>query len=64
MKVLKNLSRLNVETIFRGRKISLPAKHSLTLDDDEESKALAKYLLETYGFIIDISSLYREEVRE
>lgn len=63
MKVLKNLSHNTVETIFRGRKIVFHPKRSMVLGDDEESLALAKHLLETFGFIIDRSSLYSEEVK-
>jgi hypothetical protein len=64
MKVLKNLSRLRVETNFRGRRIVFLPKRSMVLGDDEESLALVKHLTSIYGFIIDRSSLYSKEVKK
>lgn len=56
MKILKNIGRSNIKTIFRGREIKLPAKHSLTLDwDDEEHRALYYHLTGIFGFVIDIT---------
>ena len=58
MRVLKNFSRVNINTIFRGRKIVLPGKKALTLlnyDTDEEDRALYAYLTQIYGFVLDIT---------
>lgn len=65
MKVLKNLSRKRVETIFRGRKITFMPKHSMVLEENEEGIALARHLLGTYGFIIDRTALFeKKEVKK
>lgn len=62
MRIIKNVSRTNVKTIFRGRKIELPAKHSLSLDwEREEDRALYYYLTKVYDFVIDITSRILEE---
>lgn len=50
-----------MNTIFRGRNISLPAKHSMILDEkDEEELALYRYLTQTFDFVIDISQRFME----
>lgn len=59
MKILKNISRANIKTIFRGREFNLPAKHSMGIDEkDEEQKALYDFITQTYGFVIDITVNY------
>ena len=61
IKVIKNVSRKDVELIFRGRKISMPAKHSMILNEkDEGEKALYNFLTQTCDYIIDISTRFME----
>jgi len=52
-KVIKNPSLTNIEASFRGRPIILKAKRSLRTPDGEEGDAMARYLLETWGFLQD-----------
>ena len=60
MKVLKNLSKLTVKTIFRGREIVFLPKRSMVLGDGEEDIALARHLTGIYDFIIDRTSLFEK----
>ena len=51
--IIKNPSRTNISTIFRGRPLILKAKRSMKTPDGEEGDAMAKYLLETFQFLQD-----------
>lgn len=62
MIVLKNINgKATARGFFRGRNIVIPPKFSYTLEDDEEGKAEAAYLLSTFGFLVDITSLIKEQ---
>jgi len=54
---LRNISRTNISTNFRGHIIEVKPKQLLVLDrHNEEHKALSTYLTHTFGFVIDVSS--------
>lgn len=61
MKVLKNITRTDLKTSFRGRQLSFIRKHSKIYDwDKEEDKAEYKHWLSIYGgIIIDITANIR-----
>ena len=64
MIVLKNLNgKETVRTVFRGRKVTVRPKHAHILRSDEEGKAEAKYLLDKFRFITDITNLIAREVK-
>lgn len=67
MRVIKNPTRTNVETIFRGRKVSLPGKHSKIYHDyeiNEEERAEYQHLMQIYGFLIDITVIIQDRLRQ
>jgi hypothetical protein len=53
MKIIKNPSFSKVQTIFRGKMVTVPARCSYACPDGEEGEALFTYLTQTYGFLID-----------
>lgn len=54
-KILRNPSRQNIVTIFRGREVTFRAKHSKKFDmEDEEQSALFFFLKETYEFLYEL----------
>ena len=54
--IIKNLSRNSINTTFRGKRITLKGKNSLSLNgEDEEELALYHHLTQTFGFVIDIT---------
>jgi hypothetical protein len=62
MIILKNINgKVTARGWFRGREIVIHPKHSYILESDEEGIAEANYLKQTFGFVIDITSLYKVE---
>ena len=53
-RILKNTSTAEVNTIYQGRKYHIQPKGSLTLKPGKDGEA-ATYLLQTYGFLKDIT---------
>jgi len=55
-RVLKNPTRKNLKTIFRGRTIEFRPKHSKIFDwEDEEKRAEYAHWITIYGFCYDIT---------
>ena len=54
-RILKNISRNTVQTIYHGRVYVIKSKGSLSLDHDGQDEQAADYLLQTYGFLQDIT---------
>lgn len=62
MIVLKNINgKETVDTVFRGRSITIRPKHCHILKKTEEGLAEAKYLVDTFGFVVNITSLLEEK---
>lgn len=58
MIVLKNISAdARIKTCFRGRDIVIDPRGTHVLSDTEEGIAEAKFLTETYGFLLDFTKL-------
>ena len=55
LRVLKNTSRARVETTYNGKKYVILPKGSLKLDHNGRDEQAADYLLQTYGFLRDIT---------
>lgn len=50
--ILKNTSRVKVDTIYNGRQYVIKPKSTLSFyEKDDEA---AQYLLETYGFLVKL----------
>lgn len=54
MRLIKNTANVPVSTNFRGHQIDIKPKGKLTINDSDEN-ALVAYLLQTYGFLKDIT---------
>ena len=66
-RILKNASRNNLQTIFRGRKIYFLSKHSKEYDwKDEEHQAEYYHWTTIYeGLVIDITKrVYDERIKK
>ena len=62
IRVLKNGSRSNLKTIFRGMKKEFHAKHSKIFDfDEEEDRAEYAHWTGIYGFLYDITMRVMDE---
>lgn len=54
-RILKNISDAEVNTTYNGKKYSIKPKGSLTLDHNGKDEQAADYLLQTYGFLQEIT---------
>ncbi|OQB05822.1 MAG: hypothetical protein BWY21_01971 [Parcubacteria group bacterium ADurb.Bin216] len=62
MIVLKNINgKETIRTRFRGRDVIIKPKCSYILKETEEGLAEANYLKQTYGFLLDVTSLIKPE---
>lgn len=54
-RILKNISNVSIDTTYNGKNYSIKSKGSLTLDHNGKDEQAADYLLQTYGFLQDIT---------
>lgn len=55
-RILKNINgEATVDTIYNGKRYVIGPKKTLTLDHDGNDEQAADYLLQTYGFLKEIT---------
>ena len=54
-RVLKNISTAKVNTTYNGKKYIIEPKGSITLDHNGRDEQAADYLLQTFGFLKEIT---------
>lgn len=54
-RILKNTANIPVNTTYNGKKYSIKPKGSLTLDHNGKDEQATDYLLQTFGFLKDIT---------
>jgi hypothetical protein len=57
MRILKNLSREWVKASYSGRELVIKPKGSLTIDESGRLKGATDYLLQTFGFLREITPI-------
>lgn len=55
IRILKNTSREKIETSYNGKRYIIAPKGSLKLDHNGLDEQAADYLLQTFGFLRDIT---------
>jgi len=66
---LRNISRNRVETTYNHKKYVIKPKGTLVLEDGGQDEFAADYLLQTFGFLVDITKQFeivpeKKEVRK
>lgn len=61
IRILKNLSRELVKTTYNNKSVVIKPKGSLTIDEDQGYRGATDYLLQTFGFLKEITPVQTYE---